>query len=270
MDFSNQGPITELTAKLTQNIVSGTTPTLSNLSPANFLDYIDAGAIVDLAPYFSDPVVGFTDNEQADFHKIYLEEASSFGPEGTMYGFPANKKTANVLVYNKTYFDAKGWTPPENWDQVVEYAKIIYEETAKAGFSYDTSYADDAFKSMSQQWGSPYITDAGNVEINNDSSRAALTFYKENRNKGYFTLPSLMSTAGGNNSSSGFVMEECYMFVGAAAGVPYAIPNTASGHKDFEVAAERLFESHLLFKGRRLLYFFHQHRGRTDGRLAFD
>lgn len=235
VDFSNQGPITELTDKLTQNIVSKTTPTLSNLSPTSFLEYIDAGAIIDLAPYFSDPTVGYTAEEQADFFRSYLDEAGSFGASGTMYGFPTNKKTANVLVYNKTYFDSKGWSAPETWDQVAQYAKTIYDETGMPGFSYDTSYADDAFKSMSQQWGSPYIKADGTVDIDNDASRAALTFYKENMDKGYFTLPALMPSAGGNNSSNGFVMEECYMFIGAAAGVAYAIPKPDSGHKTFEV-----------------------------------
>ena len=235
VDFSNQGPITELTDKLTQNIVSKTTPTLSNLSPTSFLEYIDAGAIVDLAPYFSDPTVGYPAEEQKDFFQSYLDEAKSFGPDGTMYGFPTNKKTANVLVYNKTYFDAKGWAAPATWAQVADYAQTIYEETGMPGFSYDTSYADDAFKSMSQQWGSPYITADGSVDIENDASRAALAFYKENMDKGYFTLPALMPSAGGNNSSNGFVMEECYMFVGAAAGVAYAIPKADSGHRDFAV-----------------------------------
>lgn len=235
VDFSNQGPITELTDKLTQNIVSKTTPTLSNLSPTSFLEYIDAGAIIDLAPYFNDAAVGYSSEEQKDFFQSYLDEAESFGGEGTLYGFPTNKKTANVLVYNKTYFDAKGWKAPTTWTQTAEYSKIIYEETGMPGFSYDTSYADDAFKAMSQQWGSPYIKADGTVDIDNDASRAAIAFYKENMDKGYFTLPAIMPSAGGNNSSNGFVMEECYMFVGAAAGVDYAIPKSDSGQKTFEV-----------------------------------
>lgn len=234
VELSSQGAIGDLTDKLTQNIVSGTTPTLSNLSPSTFPEYIDAGAIVDLAPFYNHSTIGYTEEEKADFFQNYLDEAESFGGEGTLYGFPTNKKTANILVYNKTYFDQQGWSAPATWDEVVTYAKAIYEDTGMPGFSYDTSYADDAFKNISQQYGSPFITEDGTIDIDNDASRSALNFYKENMDAGYFTLPALMPSAGGNNSSNGFVNEECYMFVGASAGISYAIPK-ADAAKVFEV-----------------------------------
>ncbi len=234
VELSNQGAIGDLTAKLTQNIVSGTTPTISNISPSTFPEYIEAGAIVDLAPFYNHETIGYTDEEKADFFQSYINEAESFGGEGTLYGFPTNKKTANILAYNKTYFDQKGWSAPTTWDEVVTYAKAIYEDTGMPGFSYDTSYADDAFKNLSQQYGSPFITDDGTVDIDNEGSRAALNFYKENMDAGYFTLPALMPSAGGNNSSNGFVKEECYMFVGASAGISYAVPKPDAA-KVFEV-----------------------------------
>lgn len=235
VDFSNQGAITELTEKLTQNIVSKSTPQLSNINAATFPEYVASGAIVDLAEYFNDPTIGFTAEEQADFFESYMAEVKSFGPEGTLYGFPTNKKTTDIFVYNKTYFDAKGWSAPTTWDQVAEYSKIIYEETGMPGFSYDTSYGEAAFKTLSTQWGSPYVTADGVVDINNEASLAAINFFKENMDAGYFTLPALMPSAGGNNSSNGFVMQECYMFVGAAAGIAYALPNAEKGHEVFEV-----------------------------------
>lgn len=235
VDFSNQGAITDLTDKLTQNIVSASTPQLSNINAATFPEYIASGAIVDLSEYYNDPTIGFTQDEQADFFQNYLDEVESFGGEGTMYGFPTNKKTTDIFVYNKTYFDEKGWSAPTTWDQVVEYSKVIYEETGMPGFSYDTSYGEAAFKTLSTQFGSPYVTSGGTVDIDNQASIDALTFYKDNVDAGYFTLPALMPSAGGNNSSSGFVMQECYMFVGAAAGIAYALPNAEKGQEEFEV-----------------------------------
>jgi len=235
VDFSNQGAITDLTDKLTQNIVSASTPQLSNINAATFPEYIASGAIVDLSEYYNDPTIGFTQDEQADFFQNYLDEVESFGGEGTMYGFPTNKKTTDIFVYNKTYFDEKGWSAPTTWDQVVEYSKVIYEETGMPGFSYDTSYGEAAFKTLSTQFGSPYVTSGGTVDIDNQASIDALTFYKDNMDAGYFTLPALMPSAGGNNSSSGFVMQECYMFVGAAAGIAYALPNAEKGQEEFEV-----------------------------------
>lgn len=236
VDFSNQGTITELTDKLTQNIVSKSTPQLSNINSLTFPEYVENGAIVDLAEYINDPTIGFTAEEQADFFQNYLQEVKSYGPEGTMYGFPTNKKTTDILVYNKTYFDAKGWSAPTTWDQVAEYSKIIYEETGKPGFSYDTAYGDAAFKLLSTQWGSPYVTAGGVVDINNQASIDALNFYKQNMEAGYFTLPALLPSAnGGNYSNNGFVVKECYMYVGAAAGIAYALPSADKGHEVFEV-----------------------------------
>lgn len=234
VELSNQGAIADLTNKLTQNIVAKTTPVISNISPSTFPEYIEAGAIVDLAPFYHHETIGYTPAERDDFFPSYIREAESFGGEGTLYGFPTNKKTANILVYNRTYFLSKGWEAPRDWEDVAAKAKAIYEETGKPGFSYDTSYGEDAFYTLSRQYGSPLINQQGEADLDNDGSRRALRFYKENMDAGYFTLPALMPSAGGNNSSNGFINEECYMFVGASAGISYAVPKADSG-KEFEV-----------------------------------
>lgn len=235
VDFSNQGAIGDLTTKLTQNIVSRTTPTLSNINAPTFPEYIASGAIVDLMPYYNDPTIGYTPEEKEDFFASYMTEAMSFGPEGTMYAWPTNKKTTNVLVYNKTFFSEHGLEVPTTWDEVAEVAKYIFETTGKPGFSYDTSYGEDAFKTLSSQWGSPYVTSDGKVDIANEASLEAVEFFKDNFDKGYFTLPAMMPSAGGNYSNAGFVMEECYFFVGPAAGITYDIPDPAKGQSEFEV-----------------------------------
>lgn len=238
VDFQNQGAINDLMTKLTQNIVARQTPTLSNVNPTYFKEFIDAGAVVDMAPYYNDATVGYTDEEKAAFIQSNLKEAESFGGEGTLYGFPTNKKTADILFYNKTFFDAHGWTAPSTWEEVLEYSKAIYEETGKPGFSYDVAYAESAFRLMSMQWGSEYITDDGSVAIDNDASREALKFYKDAFDAGYFSLPSEMpSSAGGNYSNKAFVEQECYMYVGSAAGAPYGVPSADKGQEVFEVGS---------------------------------
>lgn len=235
VDFQNQGPVSDLMDKLTQNIVSKSTPTLSNINPTYFLEYIDSGAIIDLAPYYEDEQLGFTDEEKAAFLPSFIREAQSFGGEGTMYGFPTNKKTTEVLFYNKTYFDAKGWDAPKTWDEVAEYSRQIKEDTGMPGFSYDVAYGEGAYHLLSMQWGSPYIDENG-AAIDNDASRAAIQFYKDNYDAGYFTMPSdLPSSNGGNYSNSGFTNKECYMFVGSAAGAQYSIPSAEKGQEVFEV-----------------------------------
>lgn len=241
VDFQNQGAINDLMTKLTQNIVARQTPTLSNANPTYFREFIDSGAVVDLAPYFNNETIGYTESEKAGFIQSNLKEAESFGGEGTLYGFPTNKKTADILFYNKTFFDAHGWDAPETWDEVLEISKSIYEETGKPGFSYDVAYAESAFRLMSMQWGSEYIDENGNVAIDNEASREALKFYKDAFDAGYFSLPSEMpSSAGGNYSNKAFVEQECYMYVGAAAGAPYGIPSADKGQEVFEVGCAPL------------------------------
>lgn len=236
VDFQNQGPVSDLMDKLTQNIVSRSTPTLSNISPTYFLEYINSGAIVDLAPYYEDAQVGFTSEERAAFLPNFIAEARSFGGESTMYGFPTNKKTTEVLFYNKTYFDSKGWSTPTTWDEVAAYSEQIREDTGMPGFSYDVAYGESAFHLLSVQWGSPYIDSEGTVSIDNDASREALRFYKENYDAGNFAMPSdLPSSNGGNYSNSGFANKECYMYVGSAAGAQYTIPDPEKGQEVFEV-----------------------------------
>ena|GEM_PF-1058431 len=235
VELSQQGAVSDLMDKLTQNIVSKTTPTLSNLSPTYFSEYINSGAIIDLMPYYDDQELGFSDEEKEAFFSFYIDEAMSFGEPGTMYCFPTNKKTADVLFYNKSYFDEQGWSAPVTWDEVVAYSNSIQENTGMPGFSYDVAYEESAFKLLSMQFGSPYIDGDGTPSIDNEASRQALNFYKDNFDAGYFTLPSEMPSAGGNYSNKGFVVGECYMFVGAAAGVSYSIPKEESGQTLFEV-----------------------------------
>ncbi|MBO7746347.1 extracellular solute-binding protein [Paenibacillus sp. MWE-103] len=240
VDLSNQGAIGDLTDKLTQNIVSKSTPTLSNIDAATFPEYISSQAIVDLMPYYQNKEIGMTAGNSGPF-RYYLDEVKSFGPEGTMFGFPTNKKTSDVLIYNKSYFDSKGWQPPKTWDEVASYAKSIKEETGKPGFSFDNSYGDAPFKLLSEQWGSPYINADGTIAIDNEASKAALNFYKGNMDSGYFTMPELLpSTEGKTFTSTAFVKEETYMFIGAAAGVQFAVPKPEAGQKSFEVGVAPL------------------------------
>ena len=236
VDFSNQGPLGELTDKLTQNIVSRSTPTISNIAPTTFSEYVNSGALVDLAPYYNNERIGYSDAEKAAFYPHYIAQVESYGPAGTMYGFPTNKKTADILMYNKTIFDEHGWSAPATWDDVVTYSKAIFEETGAAGMSFDSgAYPDGVYKTLSQQWGSPYIKADGSAEINNAASKAALEFYKSNMDAGYFTQAALMPSASGNYAGNGFLMGECNLMVGPAAGAFYSIPKEESGHKIFEL-----------------------------------
>lgn len=255
VELSNQGPTQELTDKLTQNIVAGTTPCLSHVQSATFLEYVSSEALVDLAPYYNHERIGFTEEQKNSFYPQYINQLSSYGPEGTMYGFPTNMKSTDVLIYNKTVLDSCNLKAPTTWDEVAEYSKLLYDETGVPGMSFDCgAYPEAQFKTLSQQWGSPFIVAEGELDINNAASKAALEFYKTNLDAGYFTLAQFMPSASGNYGSNGFLMQECYMAINAAAGVTYCMPKEAAGHVMFELGVaplpqKDLNDQYALFKG---------------------
>ncbi len=76
--------------------------------------------------------------------------------EGKLYGIPTNNETM-ALIYNKQLFEDAGLDPedpPATWDEVVEYSRIISEETGAHGFGMvaRVNHGNTPFRFMPTLW----------------------------------------------------------------------------------------------------------------------
>ena len=96
-----------------------------------------------------------------------------------------------------------------------------------SGFSVDSEA--NLFITLTQQWGGEYTKfDAngkGQYAFNNSQSKAAMAFFKENFDKGYFASATYF---GADYSSDAFKAQQCIMTIGSSAGASYNSPTDGS------------------------------------------
>lgn len=241
VEFTKEGSnYNELRDKVVSNIVTGTTPTMVFTYPDHVADYIEGKAILSLDPFVEDETVGYTQAELDDFVPVYLEENHQ---TGHYYGLPFNKST-EVLIYNKTYFedhkDEAGFTKlkemydimnPETgtqtdivtWDLVKEVSQEIKDHENNEdiwGFAYDS--LANLFITTVRQWGGEYTNSDGDILFNNDTTKAALAYYKDLHDNGLATIPAEWEE---DYASTPFTKKEVMMTVGSTAGITYNVPD---------------------------------------------
>ncbi|HII61401.1 ABC transporter substrate-binding protein [Pyrococcus horikoshii] len=90
------------------------------------------------APIFIEKGALYPISELADesfINKFYPFLLEPFKKNGKLYGLPKDWSML-ALFYNKKLFEQAGLTkPPETWDELLEYAKIITEKTGKPGLA---------------------------------------------------------------------------------------------------------------------------------------
>ena len=222
---------------------SGVAPTMVLGYPDHFAEYYLGGNLLDLNKF----IEADEDFNEEDFVQSYLDENRIAVEDDHLYGLPYNKST-EVLVYNKTIFDAMGYTAPTTWAEVEVLAQKIIDD-CKAGkldniitlaegvakpsenlakglfypFSYDST--DNAFITMCRQWGAEYTSRDSVVQgyalFNNDTVKSGLEYFQGLAKKGYFAVAESFGT---NYSSDAFKAVQCIMTVGSSAGVSYNIP----------------------------------------------
>jgi sn-glycerol 3-phosphate transport system substrate-binding protein len=99
---------------------------------------------------------------------------NAYGRDGKIYGFPFQRSTP-ILYWNKDMFAAAGQKlgaagldpdrPPKNWDELVEYAKILTiregNQTKQYGLIIPGGWNDWIFEAFSRQNGSQLIKEDG-------------------------------------------------------------------------------------------------------------
>ncbi len=151
----SQGGYTDLRDKILTAIPVGETPSLAQTYPDHVAAYLRTQAVKEMDSFINstDPEIGLSVADKADFVSKFYEEGTVYDAAGTMYSMPFNKST-EVMFYNATFFynhkdelapygvvvdeskvtvdddnnksvlNAVSWNNP-TWEQVEEISKIF-------------------------------------------------------------------------------------------------------------------------------------------------
>ena len=185
-------------------------PTMVLGYPDHFAEYFSGEYMVNLSEY----IAVEEDFQIEDFVQSYLDENRISDENDDLYGLPLNKST-EILIYNKTIFDAMGYKVPATWGDLEVLSKQIWEDVAAgkldsiitlaegekkpseflaAGqfipFAYDST--DNAFITMTRQFKGAY-TERVNIEqgyalFDNEQVKAGLEYFKGLSTKGYYAV----------------------------------------------------------------------------------
>lgn len=218
-------------------------PTMVLGYPDHFAEYFSGNYILDLNDY-----IEAENYDLSDYVESYLDENRISDDNDHLYGLPLNKST-EVLVYNKTVFDAMNYNVPKSYADVEALCKQILDD-CKAGkldniiaiaegekkpseyleknlfvpFSYDST--DNAFITMCRQFGGEY-TERENIMqgyalFDNEQVKAGLAYFQGLSNQGYYAVA---ESFGESYASNAFKALKCLMTVGSSAGVGYNVPD---------------------------------------------
>ncbi|MCF7930996.1 MAG: extracellular solute-binding protein [Acholeplasmataceae bacterium] len=227
-------------------------PNLVQAYPDHVAEYLNGKAVLNLNPYINSTTWGLNgDDDLDDIIESYLEENSQYDAVGTYYSLPFNKST-EIMIYNKTAFDALEIDEPETWQDIIAaapalkaYGDAIAEQkvrdanpsktelelapliaAAKALIvpaSYDST--GNAFITFTRQFngaytGIDYQTFRGQYLWNdNANTTAAMQFLKDNNN--IITLPEFWDQ---QYASTPFVNQQTFVTIGSSAGIRYNVP----------------------------------------------
>ena len=131
---SQEGGYDDVRDKISKELTVGNQPNIAYCYPDHVALYNLAGSVATLDKFIDSKtevldangnktIVGFTDEQKADFIDAYYNEGKEFG-DGKMYTLPMSKST-EVLYYNKTFFTANNLKVPTTWDEMEEVCKKI-------------------------------------------------------------------------------------------------------------------------------------------------
>lgn len=233
---------------LTQNtydLRDGKAPTMTIGYPDHLALYLSGEGLISLQPYIDAEEKGFLD----DFVQAYLPENQLSDENKDFYGLPLNKST-EVLIYNKTVFDAMGYEIPTYWEDVEELGTQILEDVAAGrldningikysegdkqpssyhseGRFYPISYdsTDNAFITVCRQWDGLYTKretlTKGYALFNNENAREGLAYFQDLASRKLFSVAENFDESYASNA---FKNVQCLMTIGSSAGVGYNAP----------------------------------------------
>jgi len=215
-----KGSYTDLLSSTKKAIGTGVTPDLVVGYPDHFAEYLDLGGIIPLDNFIEHETWGV---DLTDFIDSYVAENQQF--EDAMYSMPYSKST-EMMVYNKTYFDAAGITIGESevvtWEDIEGWADLLVgtgDNQCPFMINYDSSA--NLFINSSRQWGAGYTNSDGEVLVDNTTTREMLAYYEGLMEDNILALPIEWDDDYG---SAYFLQKEVCMTVGSTAGLKYNLP----------------------------------------------
>ena len=184
------------------NIQTGTTPNVCITYPDHIATYITGeNVVVPLDDLINDrkyglggSKVGFDSPTVDEIIPEYLEEGYI---GANLYAIPFMRSTEACYI-NKTYVEALGYEVPDilTWDFIFEVSNaalakgddgkyLINGQSVMIPFIYKST--DNMMIQMLEQQGAGYSTEAGDIEIFNDTTREILKLVAKNTKSGAFS-----------------------------------------------------------------------------------
>ena len=191
VDHQTIGGYDDVRNQITTEIPNGNQPNLAYCYADHVALYNKAKAVVQLDNLINDETFGYTEEELNDFVKGYYDEGRNFGDE-FMYTLPYSKST-EVLYYNKTVFEAKGWTVPTTWAEMMTLCATIKQEYPNSiPLGLDTEA--NTFITIAEQLGAEYTSAKGDHFLfDNATNRATVQQLKTWYDAGYFTTKAIIN-----------------------------------------------------------------------------
>lgn len=243
---SQVGSYDDVRDKISKEITVGEQPNIAYCYPDHVALYNDADAVVTLDEIIaskaevkradgSTEILGFTDEQIADFIDAYYQEGKEF-EGGKMHTLPLSKST-EVLYYDKTFFDKHGLKVPTTWDEMEATCKRILEIDPKCiplGYDSEANW----FITMTEQLKTPYTSASGDHFLfNTKENQEFVKRFSEWHYKGYVTTEEIY----GSYTSGLFTNQKAgearaYMCIGSSAGATYQRPvKNSNGKYPFDV-----------------------------------
>ena len=226
-------------------IAVGAQPNIAYCYPDHVALYNNSSAVVTLDQFINSrveitdacgntTVLGFTDEQIADFVGGFFEEGRQFG-DNQLYSIPLSKST-EVLYYNKTFFDQHGLTVPTTWEEmeaVCAQIKAIDPSCIPLGYDSESNW----FITMCAQYGSDYTSATGEHFIfDNEENYAFVEMLRGWYEKGYVITQELNGGIYASELFTATTGTKSYMSIASSAGATHQRPRKdANGNYLFEV-----------------------------------
>lgn len=200
-------PWGDMETKILTAAASDTMPDVANLNLPFSQTLAQNGRLVDMS------------QEAADVRDRYFAgpwEASSYGD--TIFGLPWYI-TTNMIYYNRAIFEEAGLNPddpPDNFDELYEYARAIKESTGAYG--YMTFFNDQFIMEELERMGMRLFNeDFTEANFNTQAVRDAAAYYQRMLDEGLIPRQTLTSQSGTGEAIQLFSAGELAMFFGGTS-----------------------------------------------------